>query len=259
MSQNCKRSDRELKCTNAALIFTSPMNPVYYIPIATCTLSIFFTIQLWKHWRSKPHNRYLFWWMIGVFTFGAGTFTESFNTLIGWREWNFKAWYITGALLGGAPLAQGTVYLLLKRRIADILTVIFLLIVIIASVCVILSPVDYSKVEPLRMSGVVFEWQWVRGFSPFINLYALIFLAGGAIYSAILYFNKKGTSLRFWGNVMIAAGAILPGIGGSATRLGYVEVLYVTEFIGLSLIYFAYLLMRKDSGETVHQAQVKPE
>src|SRR5215813_12951862 len=99
------------------------------------------------------------------------------------------------------------------------------------------SPVDRSKVEPLRLSGTVFVWQWVRYFSPFINLYALIFLVGGAIYSAILYFSKKGSSARAWGNVMIAVGALLPGIGGSATRLGHVEVLYITEFIGLCLIF----------------------
>jgi len=193
--------------------------------------------------------------MLGVLTFGAGTFTESFNTLFGWHEWNFKAWYITGALLGGAPLAQGTVYLLLKRRTANILTTIFITLVIIASICVILSPVDRSKVEPLRFSGNVFVWQWVRYFSPFINLYALIFLVGGAVYSAILYFSKKGSSKRAWGNVLIAVGALLPGIGGSATRLGHVEVLYITEFIGLCMIFSAYLLMRKDSDSSVHRVQ----
>src|SRR5215813_10752579 len=116
------------------------MEPVYYIPLFTCTVSIIFSIQLYRHWKTKKQSLYLFWWMLGVLTFGAGTFTESFNTLMGWHEWNFKAWYITGALLGGAPLAQGTVYLLLKRRTANILTAIFLILLIVASVCVILSP-----------------------------------------------------------------------------------------------------------------------
>jgi len=43
-------------------------------------------------------------------------------------------------------------------------------------------------------------------------------------------------------NILIAIGAILPGIGGTATRMGYVEVLYVTEFIGLLLIWTGYRL-----------------
>jgi hypothetical protein len=42
------------------------------------------------------------------------------------------------------------------------------------------------------------------------------------------------------GNVFIAIGAILPGIGGTFTRFGHVEVLYVTEFVGLLFIYMGY-------------------
>jgi hypothetical protein len=38
-------------------------------------------------------------------------------------------------------------------------------------------------------------------------------------------------------------GAILPGIGGSFTRFGHVEVLYVTELVGLLVIYAGYRLI----------------
>jgi len=38
---------------------------------------------------------------------GVGTITESLTTVFGWNEWVFRAWYITGALCGGAPLAPG--------------------------------------------------------------------------------------------------------------------------------------------------------
>lgn len=231
------------------------MSPVYFLPLFTFTLSILFSIMLYFHWRRKKEKTYLLWWLIGVLTFGAGTFTESFNTLFGWHEWNFRWWYVTGALLGGAPLAQGTVYLLMKKKIAHLLTVVLLIMVITASVCVFLSPIDYNKVNPVKMSGNVFVWQWVRYFSPFINTYALIFLMGGAIYSAISYFGRKGSQKRFWGNVLIAVGALLPGIGGTSTRFGHVEVLYLTELIGLTLIFIAYLVMRSDKGISVHVAQ----
>jgi hypothetical protein len=45
-----------------------------------------------------------------------------------------------------------------------------------------------------------------------------------------------------WANVLIAVGAILPGIGGTATRAGYTEVLYVTELAGLLLMWWGYTL-----------------
>lgn len=233
------------------------MDWIYYIPLATFTVSIFFSIVLFNHYWKKRSATYLLWWFIGVLTYGAGTLTESINTVVGWSEINFRWWYITGALLGGAPLAQGTVYLILKKRDANILTSMLIITVLIASFFVWNSPIDYSFLEEERMSGKVFEWQWVRSFSPFINIYAVLFLVGGAIYSAIKYWKSTGTGKRFWGNLLIALGAILPGIGGSFTRMGYVEVLYVTEFTGLLLIIWAYSVMKSDSTTTVHTAQNK--
>lgn len=215
-----------------------------------------FSYILFKHYQQKKEATYILWWLIGVLTYGAGTFTESFNTLNGWTETNFRWWYITGALLGGAPLAQGSVYLLMNKKSANILSALLIISVVLASVFVLLSPINYASVEPDRMSGKVFVWQWVRAFSPFINIYAVAFLVGGAIISAIKYFKKTGTSARFWGNLLIAIGAILPGIGGSFTRLGYVEVLYVTEFLGLSIIMVAYFIMKKEKAASVHVNQL---
>ena len=169
-----------------------------------------------------------------------GTFTEALTTLLGWQEPIFRAWYVSGALLGAAPLAQGTVYLLLSRRVAHALTALLILYVVVASVAVYLSPIDYPLVETHRLSGRVFEWQWVRMFSPFVNLYAVVFLIGGAILSALRYSADPSTRHRMWANMFIAVGAILPGIGGTATRMGHVEVLYVTELVGMLLTWLGY-------------------
>jgi hypothetical protein len=214
---------------------------VHFIPIVTTLLAFAFAGVVMARWmeRRSPH---LLWWGIGLLTYGAGTITESATTLLGWNESVFRAWYITGALLGGAPLAQGSVYLHLDRRVANRLTMIVATVIVIASACVIASPIDYSLVEPYRLTGKVLEWRWVRLFSPFINFYALIFLVGGAIVSAIRYRRSRETHDRFIGNVLIAIGGILPGIGGTFTRFGYTEVLYVTELLGLAFIYGGYRL-----------------
>ncbi len=215
------------------------MNLIAYIPIATTFLALAFSVVLVRRYRARggPH---LLWWAVGTFTYALGTITESLTTLIGWHEPVFRAWYITGALLGGAPLAQGTVYLLLPRRTANRLSVALVATMVFGAVCVLASPIVVERIRPYHLSGNVLAWTWVRGISPFINLYALIFLVGGAIVSALRYHQQTGTRHRFIGNVYIAIGALLPGIGGSFTRFGYTEVLYVTEFIGLALIFLGY-------------------
>ena len=107
---------------------------------------------------------------------------------------------------------------------------------------VFLTPLDISLAEPHRLSGRVIEWTWIRAISPFFNLYAVLFLVGGAIVSAVRFRTSPKFRHRYVGNILIAVGAILPGIGGAMTRAGYVEVLYVTELVGLILIYAGYRL-----------------
>jgi hypothetical protein len=213
---------------------------VHYIPVLTTILCVPFALEIFRRYREHPERLHLLWWSLGIATYGIGTFTEASTTLFGWHEPIFRAWYISGALLGGAPLAQGTVYLLLPRRTAHVLTAVLITFVVIASVAVVMSPINYAAVEPYRLTGRVLEWTWVRMFSPFVNVYAVIFLIGGAILSALRYSSNPATRHRMFANVFIATGAILPGIGGTATRMGHTEVLYVTELIGLMLTWIGY-------------------
>lgn len=215
---------------------------VSYIPIITTLFAIFFSYRVFSRYQAKGKGLHLLWWGIGVVMYGVGTFTESFVTLFGWNEIIFRTWYISGALLGGMPLAQGTVYLLLKQKTAHRLTFVIIPVTIIAATFVILTPLNHELVENYRLSGSVIEWRWVRYFSPFINTYAFIFLVGGAVLSAVRYKRNPKSYYRFVGNVLIAVGALLPGIGGTFTRFGYTEILYITELIGLSLIFGGYYL-----------------
>jgi len=228
----------------------------HYIPILTTLLAITFSVTLYRHWRSKPSALYLLWWLIGVVMYGIGTLTESLNTLIGWNPVILKVWYIAGALLGAAPLAQGTVYLILKKQTADRLALGVTIFTAIASIFIILTPIDTMLVADGRLlTGKVFVWSWVRLFSPFLNLYALAFLVGGAGWSAWEYFKRNGYGSRVLGNVLIATGALLPGIGGSFTRFGFIEALYVTEILGLALIWWGYVVMTKKKTESIYAAQ----
>jgi hypothetical protein len=213
---------------------------VHYVPIATTILCVFFTPVVFRRWRERRPAPHLFWWSLGIAAYGLGTLTESLTTVFGWNEWVFRSWYITGALLGGAPLAQGTVFLMFSRETATRMAYAVGAVILVAATVVVLSPIDYSLVETHRLTGRVMEWRQARLFSPFINTYAAIFLIGGAVVSAWRYRSDPDARHRFIGNCFIAVGALLPGIGGTATRFGHTEVLYVMEFLGIILIWIGY-------------------
>jgi hypothetical protein len=184
----------------------------------------------------------LAWWAFGVFTYGVGTALESTITLFGNSAQLTQAWYIAGAVWGGYPLAQGSVWLLTKPRTATILTAITLSYALLLSALVLLSPLNPEAVEASRPSGNVIAWQWVRLCSPLLNGYAAIFLIGGAAVSAARYFKRQtlGMRERAVGNTLIATGALLPGIGGGMAKAGWVEALYLGELVGLILIWLGY-------------------
>lgn len=213
---------------------------VHYIPIVTTILSAAFCAVLLRRYFQRGSGPHLLWWAGGIFCYGLGTALESLITLLGNSPGLNKAWYIAGALLGGYPLAQGTVYLLLRRRTAHLLSALTVPFIVVFSILVVLSPVVLEALEPHRPSGRILEWSWIRMFTPIINIYAVFFLIGGAMLSAVRYSRNSDTAPRAMGNALIAFGALLPAIGGSATKLDRVEWLYVCEFLGLLFIWAGY-------------------
>lgn len=215
---------------------------VLHLPVLTTLCAAFFAWTLFSRYRQKGGGPHLLWWGIGMITYGVGTFTEAWTTIFGWHPLVFRFWYIAGAFLGGYPLAQGSIYLLMRRGFADWSARVSLAVIGVASVLVFLTPLDPGMAETHRLSGKVIVWSGVRLISPFINVYALVFLVGGAVVSALRFRRAASLRNRYTGNILIAIGALLPGIGGTATRFGYVEALYITELMGLLLIFAGYRL-----------------
>ena len=213
---------------------------VHYIPIATTCISIAFVIALVIRASKKKWPPHLVWWAFGVTAYGLGTGLEGSITLFGNTPGLTRWWFWAGAILGGYPLATGTVYLLNKRKTAHILTALSLVAVVVATVGVILTPLKVELLEASRPSGKVIEWTWLRQTTPIINTYAAVFLIGGAIWSSLKFRKSEAHRDRAIGTALIAFGALLPGIGGLMAKADIVEALYIGEFLGIILIWIGY-------------------
>jgi len=213
---------------------------VHYIPILTTLISAAFVVALLSRSAKKRWPAHLVWWAIGVSAYGLGTGLESAVTLFGNSPELTRWWYWAGAILGGYPLATGTVYLLNKRRTAHLLTGLSLIVVVAATVAIFLTPLNTAELQAHRPSGDVLEWSWIRLMTPFINLYAAVFLIGGAVWSSLKFSKSPAHRDRAIGTGLIAVGALLPGIGGTMAKADIVEALYIGEFLGIILIWIGY-------------------
>jgi len=173
--------------------------------------------------------------------YGIGGFSEFYYGAFGWHPLIFRLWYLFGAVLVAAWLGQGTVYLLARRKVAHTLMVILGLGSLYAVYKVFTAQLDPSLMIEGELSGHAIVTPGVRVLTPFFNLYGLVTLVGGAVYSSFLFWRKRVLLHRAIGNVLIAAGALMPAFGGFFSRLGIPYALYLGEFLGVVLLFVGFL------------------
>jgi hypothetical protein len=157
---------------------------------------------------------------------------------------------LSGALLTAAWLGQGTIYLLVRKRgIADILMTILGIASLAALVLLLLAPITSAAANFHPDLPVSAQYKDIldRGgviilLTILLNIYGTITLVGGAIYSAFLFWRKHILVQRMLGNILIAAGAMMPAVGGSFLRAGLPDILYLSEFLGVVIMYGGFML-----------------
>lgn len=90
-------------------------------------------------------------------------------------------------------------------------------------------------------SAIVRGTSIARSITPLFNVYGTLGLAGGAIYSSWLFFRKGALYYRMIGNVLIAAGALAPALGGTLSKAGFPYAIQVSNLIGIVIIYAGFL------------------
>lgn len=103
--------------------------------------------------------------------------------------------------------------------------------------------------EASVLSGHVITSPGVRVLTPFFNIYGIIMLIGGALYSAWIFWRKGVFRNRAIGNVLIAAGAVLGGGASAFARFGMLEYLYLAELSSLIIMFAGFVVATKREPE----------
>jgi hypothetical protein len=221
------------------------MDLTRWLPFTSTVVAITFAIAVLMRYRYRQGLHLLFWGL-GLILYGMGTFAEFYSSF-SWSPLVFRMWYIGGALLTAAWLGQGTVYLLVRRgNWAHYLAVGLILASIIAVATMFATPLnesafDTGKALSAQYKDILPEDALVRRLTPLFNIYGTISLVGGAAYSAWIFWRKRVLPHRVIGSILIAVGALMPAIGGSLSRIGATEFLYISELLGAVLMFIGFL------------------
>lgn len=224
-----------------------------YLPYLSTIVTFAFTIAVYNRYRQRG-GTHLLLWAIGLLLYGIGTLSEvilglTFNVFV------LKIWYLTGAMLTAAWLGMGTVHLLIRKgNTAQILTWILLIVSMLALALIMVAPLNPASYDIMRPASEQYKDILTRSgmiilLTILLNIYGTLTLVGGAIYSAFLFWRKKILANRMFGNILIAAGALSPAMGGTFLRAGLTDMLYLSELIGAILMFIGFLMSTSGSAE----------
>jgi len=255
------------------------------LPFISTVIMFGFTGLVLQRFFVRRKLHFLFWG-IGLAMFGAGSFAEAYLSLT-WNRWVFFVWYLFGAALNAAWIGHGTLYLLVRKKWVHALTLALILGSLFAGYLMgqVMPQLDSAVFDPSRpvseqygtkvleegqvppagmqtavatlrgrqvtiVRGLLPLGARVRLTTPFFNIYGLLTLVGGAIWSAYLFWRKRVLPNRVIGNVLIAGGALFIGLASTLTRLGYGQFLYLGELVAATLMFSGFrLAARPQPGE----------
>jgi len=210
------------------------------MPFISSVITFVFALTVFRRYTVRK-GLHLLIWGVGLTLYAIGGAMETINGALGWNPLVFRLWYLCGAILVAAWLGQGTVYLLARRSWANALLVILLLGSLYGAFKVFTAQLDPTLLPGTQLSGHAITSGGVRILTPFFNIYGLITLVGGAIYSAGVYWRRRIFPNRVVGTILIAVGALSPALGGTLSRFGLTEYLYLSELLGAILMFIGFL------------------
>ena len=245
------------------------------LPFISTLIILVFVISVTRRYLARRQAHFLFWG-VGLAMFGVGSFAEAYLSLA-WNRWVFFGWYLFGAALNAAWIGHGTLALLVRKRWVQVLTGLLVIGSLFATYLMFqamqnldedvfttakpiseqygtkrLDPgeeppagqetevVTYRGEQVTVVRGLLPLGTSVRLTTPFFNIYGLLTLVGGALWSAYLFWRKQVLQNRVLGNVLIAVGALLIGFASALTRLGYGQYLYLGELLAAILMFAGF-------------------
>ncbi|MCX7619493.1 MAG: hypothetical protein N2037_01465 [Acidimicrobiales bacterium] len=222
-------------------------------PAATATLiAIAFAFSTLERYL-RARKRHELMWTLSLFMFAAGSLGLWMGAAFGWGEFNFKVFYLFGAILNVPFLALGTVHLLTRnQRRSDVIAASVALLSAFATGIVVASPV-IGTIDPRTLP----RGSEVFGLGPRIlaavaSGLASVVIIGGAVWSAlrlVLSHRKPGHATLLspgrlaLANVLIAIGTLILGAGGlSNSVLDAMDTFAVSLVVGIAVIFGGFLL-----------------
>ena len=188
--------------------------------------------------RPRPHVAA---YAVGIGLFALATWALASGLTMGWTGFNYRVFFLFGAILNIPFLALGSMYLVVGKRAG---TITFLAVGAIAAISTTLTT-TVAFARPLPAGGIPHDIfpPISEGFGP-----RLLAAIAGGLASTIIILLSGISAYRFWrrdrrifyGNVLITLGTFAAAWGGTGLALGEAAAFSLSLLLAATLIWSGY-------------------
>lgn len=222
------------------------IRPVIFFPIICSVLAALCSAVIARDALNRPRPDKIVWSIaFAMFALAAGA--DAAGIGLGWSAWLAKLYYATGPALVVAFLAIGQLYLLFPAAMRRFGVGITLLVTALWVSLVVNAPVDRARLAGDGWEAIERGPEMVA-VTVLINATGTLIIVGGTAWSVWRYWRNGSHRNRMVGCALIGAGTIVVAAGGSLTRLGHYEYLYIAMAVGIAMIFGGVLASRRPEG-----------
>lgn len=239
------------------------LTTVIVLPVICSIISLLCAGVMFRDARRRPRPDKIAW-SIAFLMFALAAGADAAGRAIEWTPWLARLYYATGPALVVAFLAAGQLYLLFPRVMARFGVGSTLLVTALWITMVVSAPIDRLRLAEDGWEAIDRGPEMVA-LTVTINAIGTAIIVGGTGYSIWKFWRRDTQRNRMIGCASIAAGTIVVAAGGSLTRLGHYEYLYIAMAAGVALIFAGVLVSRtpereaRSRGQAAIVAAVQPE
>ncbi len=242
-----------------------PVIPVLTIlPLSATVIAGAFAIVLLNRYlatRRRPHE---LMWGIAFLLFALGAGCQVFADVgNGWTPTLARVYYLTGAILNVGFLGVGTLYLLFSRHVANIGFAAMIILTVVSTYVLFTVPVDSAQLaNEAGWKAVAAISNAPRWLAAICNTLGTILVAGGAIWSGVIFWRKRIMKARMIGVFLLALGTIVVALGGTVTGLTGLhnhDYLYIAMAVGAVIMFAGYLQTIRPDPSLAHSVMLAPE
>jgi hypothetical protein len=234
---------------------------MWIFPLGAALVSAVFAALIAQQWLTKKRPNQLAW-AIALAMFAIASFAAAVGILGGWNGFEFRVYYLFGAIVNVPVLALGTLYLLAPRKLGHAAAVLVAAAAVFAAGATFTAhlnsltcPASASLTQNAPDCGLHIKGiprardvmpENVRTLSRYYSFIGFFVVVGGALWSAWRLARERSENLQRLaaGNILIAAGTFVVAVGSGFARYGGGSVFAVGLLVGVCLMFAGFIRTR---------------